>query len=413
MNTRPRLRGPGGWAFSPQRLVVALAVLAIGWFAIADSLANVVARGDAVTAARLAPWNARIHGRASAQLMAIAPVAAKDSATSALARKALRGDPTNTNALATLALQAQLRNETETSRSLFSYSLKLSRREWSARLWAIEEAVGRGDIREALVNYDRALRTSSQAAPVLFPILSKALTEPLVRQSFLNFLGQRPPWLADFVTFAARDESNPSAMLAFVREAESRGGQLPFGARERQLLTDGLLIEKRYDEAWSFYAADKGNIDRARSRDPRFANAIDNPSLFDWRALDFAALQKGGSRTFLEYFAPSTSGGIVAQQYQALPPGQYIIDGEYQGGRADQSPPFWSVNCTDGLELVRIEMAGSAEPRRFRTTFTVTATCPLQALNLNVRPNSIVGGSEGRVLRINLRPAGDASISRK
>lgn len=398
----PRALGP--------RLALAAVVVSIAGFGILDALANVVAVGNPSAAHTLAPWNSRILARAAEQSFATMPKAQLDSRPALLAKKALRGDGTSTRAVNTLALIAQLSGDKQRTRDLFTYSLALSRRDFSARVWAIEDAVLRGDIAGALANYDIALRTSSDAPNVLFPILASALKEPLVRAELLKLASTEPRWLADFMDIATRRDESANDTLVFLDEAAGKRIDLPLDRSDRDGLVDALIVARNYDGAWRTYASQRPKIAKDRSRDPSFAKISALPTVFDWRINEYGSGQADGQVHYLEYSAPPTTGGVVAQQYQLLPPGRYVIETVFDsnsGAAGSNFAPYWSLTCTDGRELVRLELVQRGERTVRRQTFGVSSDCPFQMLGLTVRPSNGTTWAEGRVHSLAIRPVAE------
>ncbi|MDT9096849.1 hypothetical protein RSW32_26335, partial [Escherichia coli] len=76
---------------------------------------------------------------------------------------------------------AQLHGDVGAARRLFAYGQRLSRRDNSTQLWAIEDAVARNDIPDVLRHYDVALRTSPNLADILYPVLASASADPAIR----------------------------------------------------------------------------------------------------------------------------------------------------------------------------------------------------------------------------------------
>lgn len=126
------------------RGAVALALLVCGYFGTVSSLANAIVRVDSARAYTLDSDNGVVLARYAEDAFARQPTKEAISRPAILAREALLADPTAAEALTVLGFQAQLRGEEERADALFSYSTALSRRELRPRIWAIEEAVGRG-----------------------------------------------------------------------------------------------------------------------------------------------------------------------------------------------------------------------------------------------------------------------------
>ncbi|WP_379552935.1 tetratricopeptide repeat protein [Qipengyuania sp. DGS5-3] len=330
------------------------------------------------------------------------------SLAAALARQSLMADPTSAEAVNVLALQAQMRNETEEARALFEYSLQLSRRELPARLWAIEEAVTRGDIGTALYNYDLALRTSSRATELLLPNLIAALEEPLVREAIYPILAKQPPWGTKFLVEAAVNSSNPLSVLAFFTEPLAKS--LPIPPETSAYLVNNLASKGEWDAAWEYYTASNIDVSRTSSRDPDFSADLDVRTVFDWQTTlergFVAEIVPALDRQLLEFELRPGQRGMIVQQRQVLPQGRYRLSSASEDlDSEDFEEIYWALDCDDGAELARIALLSEAEANaNFNGVFEVPANCPHQNLRLMAVAASAPPGPAGRILRVLIEP---------
>ncbi|MBU2341472.1 MAG: hypothetical protein KKE77_09560 [Alphaproteobacteria bacterium] len=375
-----------------------------------DSFARLVESADPIRATALAPGNGVILAAAAQQEFAMAPSTDDNSKASRLARLALLKDPTAVEALSVLGLQAQLRNETERARDLFEYSLLLSRRELRPQIWAIEEAVNRGDIAAALRSYDIALRTSREAPGLLLPNLAAALAEPKVRAALLPIMQTEPVWAESFLSRVATSGIDPVAGLAFFREGESI--DLPVTDDLRAALVNGLMADGEISDAWAYYSEFRPGAARNRSRDPEFALNPNTRAVFDWMpslapGLSSAILQEGEGGV-LDFSLPPGTGGPLVQQTQLLPPGAYRLTGRSRAiDQPDRSSPYWVLQCQDGRELGRVEVPNSDVANgEFEGRLMVPGDCPVQTLSLIARSSDDIAGVSGQIERASLAPAG-------
>lgn len=391
------------------RGTLALAAAIAGYYATNTTLAQAGRSGDPEHAHALAPRDARITATL-AQRLAIDPksTAADRARADALARTALRQDPTAVAAVTALGIDAQARNDTAAARRFFAYAQKLSRRELVTQLWAIEDSVGRGDIGAALRQYDIALRTSPTAPDLLFPVLAAAIGDPAIRSGLTNTLAAKPAWRDGFITFVSTRGATPQATAALFTSLRRVG--VPVGPVAQGAVINALIEQQQVDLAWSFYAQNHPGATRLQARDPRFVNAPTQPSPLDWNIVDApggsASIQRDGRRGFFDFAASASVGGPLLQQVQLLAPGTYRLRGHSTG--IDQSPealPYWSLTCRDGRELGRVIVPNSTQSNGlFEGRFTVPAGCPVQVLTLVARPSSNVSGVSGQIDRLELSP---------
>jgi hypothetical protein len=379
------------------------AVLATtGYVATSFSVAQVAARVNPEFAYRLAPYDGRIAARIASAITDGEADPAERVRADALAREALRLDPTAVTALSALGVDADIRSDHQGARQLFGQANRLSRRDLKTQLWEIEDAVGRGDVPEALRAYDIALRTHPYLADILFPVLVGASADQSIRQQLVRTLAARPAWGADFVNFVAAGAVNPDVTSTLLTDLAR--ARVPVPATARRDAVDGLIKAGRLDAAWHYYASTRPDVNRQRGRDPRFTVRNDTPSVLDWVPVNtdgIVATTEGGG---LDFSAPATVGGAVIAQAQLLPSGRYRIAGRASGIAGDTAArPYWVLQCRgEARELGRMVLgAGNAA---FATEVTVPADCPVQTLALVVRPSDTIGGVAGRVEEIALTP---------
>ena len=387
-------------------LALIVAIL-VGW-SVMQSLAY-SERGLAPEMAhRLAPGDGRITAILSEKLSG--PMATQQQRVQAdqMARLALRQDATAVPAVATLGIDAQIRGDTVSARRIFAYAQKLSRRDFRTQLWAIEDAVSRGDVAGTLKQYDITLRTSTYGPDLLFPVLSSAVADPAIRAALIHTLAARPAWAHSFIEYVAGNGPNPRSVFNLFIGLQRAGVSISGDARTA--LINALLKGDFYDEAWAYYASIRPGADRRRSRDPYFTAAFDAPSPFDWTPVNdsviSASIQRGDTGGVFVFSAPASVGGLMLRQMQLLPPGNYVLQGHGRNvDQSDSSRPYWVLSCLDGRELGRVEMANSTKANgAFIGRLSVPAGCQVQYLSLVARPSEEVGGVSGQLDWVQLMP---------
>lgn len=387
-----------------------MGALTLGILSVGGSFARVIETVDPSRAVVIAPNDAGILAAHAQQAFMLEPSKAEDSYSARLARMALRDDPTVVDALNVLGLQAQLRGETEKAREIFQYSLRLTRRELRPQIWAIEEAVNRGDIQAALRSYDIALRASAEASGLLLPNLVAALIEPKVRAALLPIIASEPAWTNNFLHMIATSGIAPAAGMTFFREGKAVN--LPVNDNYRAALVNGLLAEGEAEQAWEYYAEFRRGAVRNRSRDPAFALNAEIRAAFDWQpttqsGISTVILQQGQGG-ILDFSMPPGTGGMLVQQTQLLPQGAYRISGRSQAiDLPERSRPYWALLCQDGRELGRVEVPNSAVSNGvFEGLVSVPGDCRVQTLLLAARASDYINGVSGRIERASLVPVG-------
>ncbi len=385
----------------------ALAVLSIALFAlsVAAALASVIRSDDPARAYALAPWDGRVTAHLA--LKSVLDLQGKDrSSGGVLAQRALRQDATAASAVTALGMLADEEKDTLRARRLFAYGQLLTRRDLPAQLWAIEDSVARGDVAETLRHYDIALRTSKQASEILFPILVEAIGDDSVRSRLTTTLTAGPPWASLFIEYAAANGANPTATASLFRNLELRKPIVSNIAKE--LLIARLVAKDLFEDAWSYYAFLHANAHRYTSRDPTFAAALSNPTLFDWQSVAADGLSASMERNSLDVSASTSIGGIMVRQVQMLPPGEYRLSGHSVGiDQSEAALPYWVLTCQDGREAGRVVVPNSLSAKgSFSGSMTVPMNCPMQTLALMARSSDAMSALSGQFDRVHLAPTG-------
>lgn len=394
-------RTPGDWAI---RIVLALVVFTGGVFVILQSLALVVRRSDPERSYALAPWDGRTAAALSERLSGPDASAADHKRAAALALSALRQDPTTVQAAATLGLDAASRGDLIGTRRWFSYSQQLSRRDLRTQIWAIEEAVGKGNVGDALRHYDIALRTSRAAADVLFPVLSSALADVGVRSAAASLLATHPIWGDQFIAYAADHGDDPLSIAQLFHQLSARHA-LNIDDQARVDLVQRLIQAGHVNAAWNYYASFRRGAKREDVRNPQFRETISPSAPFDWTTASdsgISAVIGGGA---LEFNAPASAGGLIVRQLQVLPMGKYRLQGsDAEIDQPDDGLPYWQVTCLDGRVLGRILVTNSSRSAgRFSGNFAVPALCPVQQIVFMASPTSKVEGLSGKITQISIQ----------
>ncbi|MFL0588366.1 tetratricopeptide repeat protein [Sphingomonas olei] len=387
----------------PVRTGLAALVAALGYANVSFTLAEALRR-DAERAHALAPYDGRMTARLAGVLSGPEATASDRSRGDDLARKALRQDPVNVPAAAALGFNAQVRGDVATARRAFTYAERLSRRDPMTQLWAIEEAVARNDIGDAVRHYDIALRVKPEMSEVLFPVLAAASVEAPVQAQLVRTLTAKPPWSEGFVNFVAARGTNPQATVVLLQRLDRARVKTPDTAKAA--LLNALFSSGQIDRAWAYYATIRAGVSRDRARDPGFARQPDVPTSFDWVTVGdggiVGTIEKGG----FDFSAPASVGGPMLQQVQLLPPGDYRLRGHSTDvDQPDGTLPYWTLVCQDGRELGRVTVSRSSQSGgRYAGMLRVPQDCPVQTLVLVARPSDNIAGLSGRIDHAALEP---------
>lgn len=382
----------------------------IGVTSLSATTATVVARVDAQLAAQFAVFEGPITAKAAQEGYAVKPSADADSAAVRQARTTIAGDPTAVGALEVLAFQASLAGDKARSDAIFAHIGRLTRRSFRSQMWAIEDAVNRGDIKGALRHYDLALRTSREAPATLYPTLASALAEPRIREELADIISKRPAWSGTFLAFLAGSSVAPLNSLAFFAELSRRGIE-PDEAVKASLV-DQLFEKRAFSEAFALYRTFRAGARATNSRDPRFELATPKPAVFDWTLGEISGLSVGifpaPGGGLVDFALAPNVGATVIQQKQILPPGTYRLSGRMTGiEQPAATRPYWALICEDGRELGRVEIPNSSEQSSFAGMVVVPQGCMVQTLAL-VSPPSLGSSSVFGQVHLASLTAGEA-----
>lgn len=388
------------------RICIAIAATGLGYTAITYALAYSIRGIDPAYAHALAPGDGRITALLSEQLSGPEASPADRVQSDSLARQALHQDPTAIAAVATLGINAQIRNNTALARHIFAYGNRLSRRDLRTRLWWIEDAVSRGDVQGALRQYDIALRTSRLAPDLLFPVLAKALDDPAIRLALVSRLKTQPTWSGPFIVYLADNAVDTISVASLFKDIAKADVLLP--AASRAVLIRRLGEQGKFDEAWNLYSAITPGVDRRRSRDPNFTATPAEPSIFDWVSIEndgvVATFQHDEGGGVFEFSVPPGIGGPVLRQAQLLPPGEYFLEGRATGiDLPGSSQPYWALICANTAEIGRVPIGVRSEGK-FSGKLQVSKSCPVQYLSLIIRPSDKNEEIIGRIYQVKLNP---------
>jgi hypothetical protein len=311
-------------------------------------------------------------------------------------KTALLGQAISPRGLRQLALIADAKGKMAEARALMALSTKLSRRDFVAQLWLIEDGVRSDDIVSTMKHYDVALRTSAESAAILHPILSAALVDDDVQRAFAPYLQSNPPWLGSFLSFAINGGSPPIAMAQTIL----RGGGIPSDVNYRPFhgqLLQQLAAKGAFTEAFQYYA----RLDGAFQRLPistAFEKATIDPEFapLTWQLQStpgiealFESIGKSGAQQ-LHVIANSGERAPAVRKLMGLSPGAYRFSQTIKRVRfSNGAAAYWQLLCLQGSGLLptwRSDIDG--------TQTVISAACKGQYLEFVVAGGSDQDGAE-------------------
>jgi len=384
-------------------------------FVLGVTLDRITARPKPQIALAWNPGSADANARAGRLLLEHMTAGMKEQIRS-YGMRSLTRQPVNAAAPTLLAIVASLDGKNQQAERLVRYAETMSRRDVPTEMWLIEHNVQRGDIPNALVHYDRALRTNDQTREILFPILNQAVSDPEIARPMAMFLARRPVWGRPFMTQYIPVSTSPNALYTFARGLKLDRAPTPdptmLQAIEKRLVDLYAYQQSAalYNRAHGLPADDRtpirnGGFEQPGNWDPFDWNLIDDENLAGLRQPNPTA--KGGTALFP--FAANGRGGDVAVQLTLLPPGNYAITARVGGTRGDPLAfPQLVVRCArDGREVLHAAFPPSPDTgQSWRVGFTIPSNCTAQRIVVRA-----ASGIDGQVTApwiddISIRPLG-------
>lgn len=358
---------------------------------------NVFAKRSPELALRIAPFNAAALAISADRLIATDPIG-KASAGAQLAERSLRTQALGASAVRILGYGAEVGRHPARAEALIKLSQRVSRRDLGAQLWLIEQAVGTGDVLEALRHYDIALRTTDKTAQLLYPILTSALDEQAVRTAFRPYVRARPFWMEDFLAHAIALSQHPDRIAALLLGAPTFFAD----ARNRELsarLTERLLAGGWIDAGKRVYLATAGRSPArlvSPALDPRDGTQQD--ATLGWRMTSTPAAQatldagRGSATAVLHVEVSGDGSGRVAEKTLFLPAGSYRLSARVAPTRPESAGALrWRLDCAaaDQRNEVWTRNGGAGD---VVVPFVIASGCTMQVLSIDALGE---GGSQG------------------
>lgn len=379
------------------RTLVVILCAAVAWGACFSSIVNITSDSNPDFALRLVPNDstalaAKVDTNLSKPDIGQRGLLSKSNDVA----MSVRGQALNARSVRQLALIADAKGKTNDARALMKLSMKLSRRDFAAQLWLIEDGVRTDDIVSTMAYYDVALRTNTESSAILYPILNSALVDETVQRAFVPYLRTNPPWLGSFLSFAIASGSSSIA----VAETVMKGGRLPDTAAYRALdtqLLQQLAAKGAFVEMFRYYG-------RLRGADQRVITSTAFDALetaqeyvpITWQTLSspgidamFEASESAG-KLQLRVIASSGERAPALRKLLGLPPGVYRFSQKAVPVRlANGASAYWQLLCLKNDALSPIWRSDVN-----MTEILIPATCAGQYFEYVIAGGSDQDGAE-------------------
>ena len=376
----------------------------VAYLSAIHAVANIAWQSNPDLALRFVPDHPLALSRKADELFAEKQDAKTLAKVEAMAKQSLRGGALNPVAIRLLGYVADVRGDRKKARELMLLSHKVSRRDFGTQLWLIEDAVARGDKKQALYHYDIAMRTAPSSHAILFPTLIGALGDPEVRAGLAPYINRAPEWLPGFWSEAINTSENP----AHVADVMMKAKQLPDRAYSRSLANNLLaqLAAKGQLPAFrQYYLSLPGSTAitlRSASIDKNTVNLV--YPIAGWQLSEnpaaggtFSPADKSGRHSLIA-FAGSGERGELMRKYLFLEPGNYRFSASLEAQEKSRDSEIrWELQCLNASG--NVSKWSAMTPMRvgkWSTTqnFGLDGDCPYQMLSVQVAGGDSQMGSE-------------------
>ena len=394
--------------------VISVVTAYLAWLSFIHAVANITWDQNPDVALSYVPDHPLALSRKADELFAEKQDPATLAKVEAMAKQSLRGGALNPVAIRLLGYVADVRGDTDKARELMLLSQKVSRRDFGTQLWLIEDAVARGDKKQALFHYDIALRTTPSSFPILFPTLTGAISDPEVRVALAPIVRQAPVWLPAYLSEALNTVENPANLADVLVKAGGLPDNDTYWGISNALL--GQLASKNKFPAFrQYYLSLKGSNRAAFQSASLTKNTVNvRYSSVGWQVVESPGI--GGSfsqpdsngRFALSAFAGSGERGEVMRKLLFLDPGNYRFQTQYsaQDGVSD-AEIRWDLQCITATgNVTKWFVTTPVREGNFAQMqdFSIGNDCRNQMLILQAAGGSSQLGAEFTLRSVNITP---------
>jgi hypothetical protein len=314
-----------------------------------------------------------------------------------LAKLALTDDPFSARLLSIIGGLADAAGDHAGAEKYMSAAAKRSIRESGAVYWLMRHSYAHKDYATALKSADALLRTRSQAAAYVMPVLVQMAAMDEARVQLQEMLRDNPPWRSSFL--ATFMQATPDARAAVNLLLGLRATASPPGPQDLHNAVDALIRRKQYEFAYYTWLQFLPPVQLA-SVGFLFNGSFESPlsgQPFDWiiadgsgvRAEIAARSDRDGQHALAIEFGYGRVEFRGVQQLIMLAPGSYEFKGQYKGELVGKRGLVWRVACADtpAVAIAESPMALGSSPKWKDITFRFTvpdSKCRAQYVRLEL-----------------------------
>ncbi len=291
---------------------------------------------------------------------------------------------------------------------LFTLVERLSRRDVAAQLYLMSAAAKKGDMNGAIFHIDTVLRTRKETRSLGFMALTKGMTDPRFRTAANRILAGNPPWLTDFVIFAATDVPQPEWVVDVLDAIPHLPQSDDFDSASFQLM-QRLADSGKSEALLKFYR-------KLPRFDPALLTSVSIPldlksaqlAPIAWHLIensDFSAILLGSSQqssNSLSVKVLAGKQGTVARKVVYLRPGGYQI--AFDMAAVEGSPNVsLQVKCMrDNGVLMNLEQS-PVRAGQVSGAFTIPSDCAAEWVTISVTNVDAATDASFEIRNISLR----------
>jgi len=377
-----------------KRILLLIAGVVLTMAATLDSLSRVM-RAKVPAVAVSLPMEHQAQLAVLDRSFSVKPQLSDPDLARALALQALRSEPLDTRALRTLAFARDPKALSMQSQTLAELGDRITRRDFFNQLILLQGEAHRHDPARAMRHFDAVLRIYPGSRPVVFALLNKGLSDPIIRHEVTRYLIEKSVWILDFVDYAGTTGNNSGLAADMVLAAGVRAPRAELEAMGPALLTR-LLQNGEYNRALRLLSALPGGSKNLVDHTEWTAASTGNRfGLFAWQLVseatksgNFGGNAKAPQSSLYVYAAPGAQ-GPVATKILYLAHGAHIMRQTAEDRQSSAGDSVkWQMRClTEGSSQPFWESQELLFHGKFKPVdrITVPANCGQQELALTVK----------------------------
>jgi tetratricopeptide (TPR) repeat protein len=367
--------------WSLPKLLAAALLFWIGWEVVSNTAAdNAVAESLPNRALMWVRGHAAAQVELAKQLLASDDANASASAVADLARRSLRSDPLEADALQALAFALEIEGNVAGADTLMQAASSRDLRDLRAQTWLINRRLRDREFAEALRHIDAALRVWPDVADDFVPVLAGYAQDPEARDALIERLHMDPPWRSRFLRQLPRQSTSPASLYSLY--SELKAGSAPPTTEEFRPYLLQLVEIGEYSLAYAMQV-DFLPPERMGMLGHLNNGGFDHPISglpFDWTigsvrgARSEVVVDENSNRALRIEFHDTRVPYRHVSQLLLLRPGIYQLQGDVQpAGLRNERGMQWTISCVGEPEqLAQTErVSGSGPWTGFQVRFEV------------------------------------------